>query len=341
MQLPKYIIGCDISADDFAASCIDTPDSVIFEPIKFLNDFDGFDNFIQHLVEYNINPADVIICMEATGVYTENLCYYLASKGFTLCVEAPHKIKQKTKDSPRKNDFIDSLDVAEYAYRYIDKLTKWNPLDEILEQIKVLLSTREHLTVQVTANKNARIALKHKHYQTPLANRIFDEAIIVLKGYIKQIDKEIKELIKKDDSFKKYISLAKSVPGVGLLLAANLLVLTKGFTENVTSKDVAAYVGICPYEYISGTSVRKKTKSKRGGPPKLRKLLYLAALSVRTHNQKFKDYFLRKVNEGKNKHLVINNIENKLLKIVFAVINSKTPYVKNHNSVFPGLLISA
>ena len=67
------------------------------------------------------------------------------------------------------------------------------------------------------------------------------------------------------------------------------------------------------------------------GPAKLRKLLYLAALSVRTHNQNFKKYFLRKVAEGKNKRLILNNIENKLLKITCAVINSGIAYTENFN----------
>lgn len=266
---------------------------------------------------------------------------FLASKGFTVCIEAPHKIKNKTKDSSRKNDFADAQAIAEYAYRYTDKLSAWRPKDEILEQIQVLLSTREHLTIQMTANVNALKTLKYKYYQTSLANQIYEQTINKLIEHIKQIDQEIKNLIDKDDSFKNKISLAKSVPGVGLLLAANLLVLTKGFTEHVNYKHTAAYSGICPYEQTSGTSLRKPPRSKRCGPAKLRKLLYLAALSVRTHNLNFNKYFLRKVAEGKNKRLVLNNIENKLLKTIFAVVNSGIAYTENFKSVNPILLKTA
>ena len=198
----------------------------------------------------------------------------------------------------------------------------------------MLLSTREHLT----SNSNALKTLKYKYYQTPLANQIYENTIIKLKEHIKQIDKEIKSLIDKDDSFKKKISQIKSVPGVGLLLSANLLVLTKGFTEHLNYKHTAAYSGICPFEQTSGTSLHKPSRSRKAGPAKLRKLLYLAALSVRTHNQSFKKYFLRKVAEGKNKRLVLNNIENKLLKIIFAVINSDVPYIENYKSINPVLL---
>jgi transposase len=341
MQRTKYIIGFDISADDFSASCITSPDNPVFSTQKFLNNIDGSNEFLSLLNKHNIKQSETIICMEATGVYSENLCYFLASKGFAVCIEAPQKIKNKTKDSPRKNDFIDAESIAEYAYRYSDKLSIWKPKDELLEQIQVLLSTREHLTVQMVANTNALKTLKHKYYQTPLANQVYEQTIYKLKEHIKQIDQEIKRLIDKDDSFKNYISLAKSVPGVGLLLAANLLVLTRGFTEHLEYKHIAAYSGICPYERTSGTSLHKSPRSKKCGPAKFRKLLYLAALSVRTHNRSFKQYFLRKVAEGKNKRLVLNNIENKLLKIIFAVINSRIAYTENYKSINPALLKTA
>ena len=341
MQTTKYFIGFDISADDFSASCITSPDNLVFSTQKFQNNFDGFNEFLSLLSEHHIKQEAAIICMEATGVYSERLSYFLASKEFTVCIEAPHKVKNKTKDSPRKNDFVDAQAMAEYAYRYTDKLSVWKPKNEILEQIQVLLSTREHLTVQMTANLNALKALKYKYYKTPLANQAYEQTINKLKELIKQIDQEIKNLIDKDNTFKSKISLAKSVPGVGLLLAANLLVLTKGFTEHVNYKHTAAYSGICPYEKTSGTSLHKPSRSRMCGPAKLRKLLYLAALSVRTHNLNFKKYFLRKLAEGKNKRLVLNKIENKLLKIIFAVVNSGVAYTENYKSVNPALLKTA
>lgn len=329
MLTTKYFIGFDISADDFSAGCITSADNLAFPTQKFSNNIDGANEFLVLISKHNIKESEAVICMEATGVYSEGLSYFLASKGFNICIEAPHKIKNKIKDSRRKNDFIDAEAIAEYAYRYIDKLSVWRPNNEILEQIQVLLSTREHLTVQMTGNTNALKTLKHKYYQTPLANQIYEQTINKLKEHIKQIDQEIKFLIDKDDSFKNYISLIRSVPGVGLLLAANLLVLTKGFTEHLN------------YKHISGTSLHRPPRSKMCGPAKLRKLLYLAALSVRTHNQNFKKYFLRKVAEGKNKRLVLNNIENKLIKIICAVVNSGTAYTENYKSINPNLLKTA
>jgi transposase len=84
-----------------------------------------------------------------------------------------------------------------------------------------------------------------------------------------------------------------------------------------------------------GTSVYSAPTSRHYGPPALRKLLYLAACSVRTHRKEFTHYFLRKTAEGKNRKLVLNNIQNKLLKIACAVVRSQKPFISNYLSVNP------
>lgn len=63
-------------------------------------------------------------------------------------------------------------------------------------------------------------------------------------------------------------------------------------------------------------------------------------MSVRTHHAQFREYFLRKIAEGKSKQLVLNNIANKLLKIMCAVLRTQTPYIPNYQSVNPKLLIT-
>lgn len=341
MQRTKYFLGIDISADTFSASTISDPENVVFFVDDILNSFEGFELLNQQLIQNKIATKEITICLEATGVYAEKLCYYFASKSYQVILADPHKVNRATRDTPRKNDHIDALRIAQYAYRYIDKLRLWQPRDEIIEQIKVLISTREHISGHMVGDQNALKALNRKHYQTPLANKIYNETILKLKEHIKEIDKEIKCLIDKDDSFRHYVNLAKSVPGVGLLLAVNLLVLTNGRTEKLNYKKIAAYSGICPYEQKSGSSLNKKPRSKGCGPGKLRKLLYLASLSVRAHNLEFKKYFLRKSQEGKPNRIILNNIANKILKITCAVINSENAFINNYKSINPMLFKSA
>lgn len=342
MNRPIYYIGLDLAADSFTAAIFTTPvpeGSIRKKPLcvreQIINSHDGFCSFDQWLQTHKVTPGNSVVCLEATGVYGEALCYYLAAKGYQVAVEPPQKVKRAFDESGHKTDVVDSRQIAEYAYRFVDELNFWQPNDDLVEQIKVLLTSREQFTAQLTANQNSLHALKRKPVQNPLANQVFQQAIHRLKESIKAIDQEIKRLIDQNPRYGQMVHLLTGIPGVGLLLAANLLVITRGFTRQVTAKQLAAYVGICPYQHTSGKSVYKKARTRHYGPSRMRKLLYLAALSLRTHNQYFQAYFRRKVAEGKAKRLVINNIANKLLKVICAIMNTQTAFIPNYKPVSP------
>jgi transposase len=231
--------------------------------------------------------------------------------------------------------------VAEYAYRFWDELSLWVPRKETLEQIRTLLTTREQFVADRTGHANALHALQRKAVRTALAEAIHTQAIAELKGHIQALEAEIRRLIDQDPDFRNLVALLVSIPGVGLLLAAQMLVVLQGAPVSCSPKSLAAFIGICPYEHSSGASIHHTPTSRHYGPPALRKLLFLAAMSIATHNPQFRLYFLRKVQEGKPKQLVLNNIANKLLKVMVAVARSKTKFIPNYHSVHPGLLTMA
>ncbi len=108
--------------------------------------------------------------MEATGVYSEVLAHFLAANGYPVAIEPPLKVKRAFKPAGHKSDPVDSPQIAEYAYRFWDELSLWNPRAEILEQIKTLLTTREQFVVQRTGHQNALQALQRKRVRTPWPN---------------------------------------------------------------------------------------------------------------------------------------------------------------------------
>ena len=62
----------------------------------------------------------------------------------------------------------------------------------------------------------------------------------------------------------------------------------------------------------------------------LKSVLHLASMSVIQSENDLRAYYLRKVSEGKNKMLVLNNIRNKIIHRIFAVVNSGRNYEKNY-----------
>jgi transposase len=341
MKRPKYYVGVDISAENFMVAVGEEPWRVVAKGEEFRNKMEGYEKMKAWMEKRGIGVENAVLCMEATGVYGEELAYYLQAKGYRIVVEAPLKVKRAFMPAGHKNDQVDSQQIAEYAYRFYDELVYWKPREEILEQIKVFLAIREQYVVQKTGHLNALNALKRKVVETPLAEALHERSIDQIKKNIKEIDAEIRRLIDQDPKYRNMIRLLMSVPGVGFLLASNMLLIIESAPDEFTSKQMAAYIGICPYEHRSGNSVYKPDSSRHHGPTKVRKLLYLASLSVRTHQPAFQKYFLRKVDEGKPKKVVLNNIANKLVKIMCAVVKSQTPYISNYRSVHPALLLRA
>jgi transposase len=339
MKKPKFFVGIDISSANYAVSVGVEPWKIVGKTAEFDNNPGGYVAMLTWLDKQGVKSDQAVFCMEATGVYGEEIAYYLVANQFRVAVEPPLKVKRAFFPYGHKNDHVDSQQIAEYSYRFFDELRFWQPREEIIEQIQVLLSTREQFIRQKTAHQNALTSLKRKVVSTPLAEALHAQNIQRIKKDIKLIEDEIRRLIDQDPGYGQMISLLMSIPGVGLLLAANIMLIMQTSPETIRNhKQMASYIGICPYEHRSGTSIYKPASKRFFGPKRVRKLLHLASMSVREHNPTFKKYYLRKTAEGKSGQLVLNNIANKLVKIMCAVIRTQTPFIQNYRSVNPVLL---
>lgn len=340
MKSYTYFVGIDISSADFTVAIFKTPD-INMPSHTFSNCINGFEGFQQWLKASHIQQDNSLICMEATGVYSEALSYWLYAKGFSVVVEMPLKVKRAFKIKGHKTDSVDALQIAEYAWRFNDQLVLWQPKSQIIEQLRTLLTTREQLLGQKVAFTNALKALQRKPVHSKLATACLETNIQHFINQIDEIETEMRRLIDQDPKLKHLANILFTIPGVKLLLTANLIVLTNGFSKTVTYKKMAALLGICPYQYQSGTSVIKRPKSSGYGCHRIRKLLHLAARCNVTHNPKFMTYYQLKLAEGKPKRLVLNNVANRLIRIICAMVRDQKVFLKNHVTVNPKLFVCA
>jgi transposase len=338
MNNPEFFIGVDIGSEILAVTVITDDSKTLVNKNTFDNNTDGFDKLLSWLHKQDIRDKNSVICMESTGVYGQALAYFLVTNKYSVCVEPPLKVKRAFPTHGHKNDITDSEHLAEYAYRFYDELHVWKPPDNVLEQLKTLLKTREQLTRNKTSYHNNLVALKREVVRTEVAEKMYEDLMQELKSLIIKIDNEIKALMDKHPFFNHRFRNLLSIPGVGLQLASYMLVITNKTDDKLSARKLSAYLGICPYEHSSGKSIYKRPRSRKNGPASIRKLLYLAAMSLRTHDRKFKEYFLRKTRSGKSGKLVINNIANKLLRIICAVIRSNKQYIDGYVSIHPHLL---
>ncbi len=332
----KYFVGIDIASATFVACVIQNPAQVTLAPKEFSNDQDGYEKFRAWLQAQPLTCENTILCMETTGVYGEGLAYFLEAENWWLAVHHALAVKQAFPPTGHKNDAVDSRQIAEFAARFTDKLRRWRPRQALLEQIGALLALREQYVREKTAHQNALRALKRKVVRTPFAEQLHQNSLQQLKANIKALEKEVRGLVEQDNQLHFQFLLLLTIPGVGLLLAANFLVMQANLRDPHNPKAVAAYVGIAPFEHRSGTSVYKKSTSRHYGPATIQ--LLLGTRSLRVYQPAFRAYFERKTAEGKPPTLILNNMANKLIKIICAVLREQKPYIPNYRSTHPALL---
>lgn len=332
-----HFIGIDPSADSFMAARY-TTGGLQGQVESFASTAEGIDTFLAWLIEHGCSATSSWICIENTGVYSEVLLYQLHAAGWPVALVEASVVYRKMGKGRAKTDALDSERIAEYAYRFEDKLRPWEPHTAVVEQIKVLLSTREQLVQQKTALINTRTSLRRKYIQTPAANLSLEHLIDQLKEQIRRLEEEIKRLIEAHPTMAQVVAIITTAPGVGLLIASHLLVLSNGFRLPLSYRRLAAHLGIVPRPYESGTSVRRLPRTRGYGPRMMRKLLHLAARSMITHRDEFKHYYARKRAQGKPARLVLNNVENDLLRMLCSMIKNKRPYIEGYVSVNPRLL---
>lgn len=333
MTTTTFFIGIDIASDEHSVA--------VFQPgvseratMTMLNTPQGFEEFLGWAMARGCTRENSIICIENTGVYGESLTYYLAAERWRIAVEAPQKVKRGM-GKQSKNDTLDAKQIAEYAYRYEDTLHFWQAPEAVLERLRTLLTTRRHCDKEKTSVQNMLKAFERKVVRTPSAEALLHKQEALFIEQLSIITTAIADELKSNSEFQAKVDLADSVPGVGMLMGVQLLVMTNGFRERLDYKQLASYLGICPHEHSSGTSVYRKPKSRQSGPSEMRKLLHLAAMSVLRTKTQFPLYFAKKKAIGKEGPLILNSIANKLLKILCAVINSGKKFDSKYISLPP------
>lgn len=334
----NFFIGVDISAYDFHCSIFKNLSNSLehINTSSFDNNEEGFDNFFTWFKTLKAKPNNSVICMEATGTYNKKLAYFLAGQNFKIIVEQPLKVKKAFFPIGHKNDSVDSKQIAEYAFRFLDRIKLWEPPIVILEKLKQLITTREQLVKQKVSVSNIVHAYKFQKIQVEKINSTQKNLIIYLQKQIEEIEKEINNLVKQDTDIEQKVNKLKTITGIQTLLSVSLLIAINSLKGELNYKKLSAYIAIAPYQHQSGSSVYKNARIPCFGVKILRKLLRLASQSVATHDKKFKEYYLRKQLEGKPKALVLNNIANKMLKVACAILrDNNSSYKKEHYSVNP------
>lgn len=312
-------IGIDISKSTVDI-CINEEENYTFHCIE--NETKALRKFFNQLKVQNI-----IVGMENTGRYNFLLCDILTEFPFTVYVINPIHIKRSMGLVRGKNDKIDSKRIALFLEKNHEELIPWKPLSKTLQQIKLLNAERRH-RVKIRAGLLAQSA--DKEFIGAVADKqllkLNKELLKVLDKQIAEIEQKLLTLVQEDDTLNDQYNRMQSIPGVGKVLALNMLVKTNGFNEIATARQMACYAGVAPFEYQSGSSINRRPKVSHMADKELKRLLHLGAMSAIRLENDLGQYFKRKVSEGKNKMSVLNAVRNKIIHRIYALIKKQNYY---------------
>jgi len=283
------------------------------------------------LPDFDLNSA--VFCLEHTGIYSNHLLSVLHDKKAPICLESATQIKNSLGNLRGKNDKVDAIRIAEYAYRNRDKLRLWQPKRDVIQQLAHLSTLRSRL---VEVQKVIKTPLKEagsfiKKNQGKQNDKLCSKTLTAIEFDLENIEKAIDVIIAEDPELNRLFKIVSSVSGIGKITAATVIITTNEFKDISDPKKFACHAGVAPFVKESGL-FKGKARVSHMANKRLKMLLHLAALNSVRYNEDLKRYYQRRVMEDKkNKMSALNAIRNKLILRIFACVNQNRSYEKNYS----------
>ena len=337
--MKKLFVGIDFSKEKidvaiiFAEGLTETSMRLFNE---FKNSVSGYKQLVKWVEESSneTEPSLWLFCGENTGDYSKPLCNFLYGRGFDMWLEIAKSIKDASGIRRLKSDRTDANMIAEYAMRNNDKAIVYEPLSESLSQLRELFLYRQ-MVVRHRCSFQVRRGEKRLNMEkSPVKTMISQSGrhiVTELNKEIEKIDKRIAELIDSDEELAQVFTIVTSIPGIGTQNAVCLMVYTDNFRRfNFDSRKIACYYGIAPFGRDSGTSVHTDPHVHYMANRQIKAMLSQAALSAAKFNPVIASYYSRLIERGKKRQIALNNVKNKLVHIVTAMVRNKQLFDKDY-----------
>jgi transposase len=285
----------------------------------FSNDVDGHAAVIAWLKHQGVSKVHA--CLESTGGYSEALATVLFDAGHIVSIVNPTRIKAfgKTEMVRTKTDKVDAGLIARFCQ--LHRPDSWSPLPLKVREIQALSRRLDGLLDMRTQELNRLEAPGN----VASVKTSLQESIAWLDEQIKQIRKHLQQLINDDPDFRNKRDLLLSIDGIGEKTADRIISEMPNIAEFRNAKAVAAYVGLSPREWQSGT-LRGRTRISKMGNSRLRKALYWPAITAMKYNASIRCFAQRLLAAGKSSLLVIVAVMRKLICLAYTIVRSGRPF---------------
>ena len=287
---------------------------------QFSNDAAGIDNLVEWLEGQGVNKG---VC-EPTGGYERRLVEGLKSAGMGVQIAHPNKVRALARAGgyEAKTDGQDARVLARFGQVFASQEEDAGPAkDPAVGRLQELVQRREQLV-----NERVRETNRLDKGLGEVARDSTQRHIDWLNDEIDRLDRERQRLLGSSPSPAQRIDLYCSVPGIGPSTAAILVAYLPELGRG-SSQGLVSLVGLAPWSRDSGR--QRGHRSIRGGRGRVRKALYMAALSLTRYPTKELGAFYQRLRQrGKTGKVALVAVMRKLLLQLHAVARRGTPWLE-------------
>jgi transposase len=339
MEFLKYGLGIDMAMEKFDAciSIIDQQQHVMIRSqCSFNNNKKGFETFILWVSKNTKLAIPAVYLMEATGIYYEQLAWFLHNKNCSVSVVLPNKAK-KYKEAlglKSKNDRIDAKGLAQMACEQSN--TSWKPLTSNIYLLRLITRQIQSISEQSTVFKNQLHALQYGMYRDKAIEKMHVRQLDLLQKNKKSLQLRVEQIVEKDEILKKKFKHIGKIKGLGLQNLAVIVAETNGFTAFENVAQLVSYAG---YDVVENQSGKRsgKTKISKKGNSHIRRCLHFPAFNMITYEvAPFKNLYERVYEKSKIKMKAYTAVQKKLLEFIYILWKKDEAFDPNYQDKTSG-----
>jgi transposase len=319
----QTVLGVDVSKAKLDV-CLLVGDRPCHRTVQ--NSPQGFKNLMEWLKEQQ--AGTIPVCLEATGLYGEDLAEFLYETGYRVSVVNPVRIKAHAGAvmARNKTDRGDAALIADFCRRH--ELLAWQPAPPQQRELRALV---RHLRALVSMRQQERNRLQ-AGFTSEAVLTMLQQHVAFLTAQIEQLEQQIANHLDRHPDLKAQHDLLTSIKGIGDKTAATLLAEIRDFAAFDSARELVAFAGLNPAHSESGSSLRGKPHISRKGQTAIRAALYFPGISAMHSNPLIKPLCDRLVAEGNPNKVAITAAMRKLLHLAYGVLKTQTPFDPNYLS---------
>jgi transposase len=295
MTTPGIYVGIDVAKAELVVA---TTTSVI---CRVTNDPGGHAELVKRLSGMTVAAA----VLESTGCYGQAVVGVLVAAGVAVAVVQPGRVRYfaRSKGIHAKTDPIDAQVIAQFGEA--TKPRRFAPPTQEIVHLRALVDRRDQI-IELRKQEQNHLEARPAAFIAKDLQASIKRLTKAEKAYTKQIA----DHIAKHDRLARLSEALQDEAGVGLQTAATLLAHLPEL-GCLNRQQIAALGGLAPYDAASGAHDGKR--AIYGGRKRLRRALYLAAVTAGRCGTWLKEAYLKLRQRGKPAKVALIACARKLL----------------------------